>query len=297
MTTITRRFHPLLTFAWFGSLFFSGFLTVTTAGEIEELRMLSARLACGPEPTEVLLKNLAEQGVRTLVSVDGQKPDLELAKRYGMRYIHLPMGYDGVPPEVQVSIASLLEKHPGKIFFHCHHGKHRGPAAAAIAARITGDFSAKDAENFLHEAGTSPDYSGLWRDVREFSKLPTDVQPRPLLPISPVDPMVEEMNRLDTAFDDFAAHFSERVTSDTEARSLAELAVLMEEALRESRREVVEEPKLWPEELVAAFDASLRTAVTLRKSLDDADRSPDQIEDALAAVKQDCKTCHRKFRN
>ena len=109
--------------------------------------------------------------------------------------------------------------------------------------------------------------------------------------------MVEEMNRLDAALDDFAAHFSERETSDTEARSLAELAVLMEEALRESRREVVEEPKLWPGGLVSAFDTSLQSAVTLRKSIDDADRSQYHIENALAAVKQDCKTCHRKFRN
>lgn len=297
MILLTPPYSLLFTIICIASVFSYGQPAVIHAGETVNILEISERITCGPEPSEEVLKTLAGSGVRTLVSVDGQKPDLELAERHGMTYIHLPIGYDGVPAEVQASLKLLLEKHPGKIFFHCHHGKHRGPAAAAIAARLTGDFSPEAAERFLHKAGTSPDYSGLWRDVRGFSGVCPDTQPRPLLPISPVDPMVEEMNRLDEAFDDFTARFSEQESSSSEARTLPELAMLIEEALRESRREVEEKPKLWPEGLGAAFDASLDSAAILRKSLDPADPSRDRIKNALAAVKQDCRSCHRKFRN
>src|SRR5688572_4221378 len=44
-------------------------------------------------------KELAAQGVRTVISVDGAKPDVVAAREHGLRYVHLPIGYDGVPAE------------------------------------------------------------------------------------------------------------------------------------------------------------------------------------------------------
>src|SRR5258706_10041968 len=38
-------------------------------------------------------------GIKTIISVDGAKPDVEMAKKYGLRYVHLPHGYDGIPEE------------------------------------------------------------------------------------------------------------------------------------------------------------------------------------------------------
>ena len=38
------------------------------------------------------LRRLAEAGVRTIVSVDGAVPDLDAARRWGMRYVHLEHG-------------------------------------------------------------------------------------------------------------------------------------------------------------------------------------------------------------
>src|SRR5262245_11928799 len=35
---------------------------------------------------------LQELGIKTVISVDGAKPDVALAKKYGMRYVHLPHG-------------------------------------------------------------------------------------------------------------------------------------------------------------------------------------------------------------
>src|SRR5262245_48068007 len=50
-------------------------------------------------------KYLSELGVKTIVSVDGAKPDVAGAKKFGMRYVHLPIGYDGVSDEQGEKIA------------------------------------------------------------------------------------------------------------------------------------------------------------------------------------------------
>lgn len=49
-----------------------------------------------PEGDEAF-KELAALGIKTVISVDGMKPDLVTARKYGLRYVHLPHGYDGVP--------------------------------------------------------------------------------------------------------------------------------------------------------------------------------------------------------
>ena len=72
-------------------------------------------------------------GIKTIISVDGAKPDLELAKKFGLRYVHLPHGYDGIPEERVEELAKAVRDLPGPIYIHCHHGKHRSPAAASAA--------------------------------------------------------------------------------------------------------------------------------------------------------------------
>src|SRR4051812_11985448 len=45
---------------------------------------------------DAAFEELKELGIKTLISVDGVKPDVAQAKKFGMRYVHLPHGYDGV---------------------------------------------------------------------------------------------------------------------------------------------------------------------------------------------------------
>jgi len=91
-----------------------------------------AKVISGGQPDgEAAFQELHRLGVKTVISVDGAAPDLELAKKYGLRYVHLPHGYDGIPePRVQ-ELAKAVRDLEGPIYIHCHHGKHRSPAAAA----------------------------------------------------------------------------------------------------------------------------------------------------------------------
>jgi protein tyrosine phosphatase (PTP) superfamily phosphohydrolase (DUF442 family) len=116
-------------------------------------------------------QSLVDLGVKTIISVDGATPEVERAKRFGLRYVHLPIGYDGVPREQGLRIARAVRDLPGLVYIHCHHGKHRGPASAAVARLcLDGTCQAEDAIAYLHQAGTDPNYQGLYADVEQFRR-------------------------------------------------------------------------------------------------------------------------------
>src|SRR5262245_55603645 len=58
---------------------------------------IHAKVMSGGLPAgEAAFAELAELGVKTIISVDGAKPDVMAAERHGLRYVHLPHGYDGI---------------------------------------------------------------------------------------------------------------------------------------------------------------------------------------------------------
>ena len=48
-----------------------------------------------PESQEAF-EELKRLGIKTIISVDGVKPNVQMAQAYGMRYVHIPHGYDGI---------------------------------------------------------------------------------------------------------------------------------------------------------------------------------------------------------
>lgn len=94
---------------------------------------ITDKLLSGSVPEGDLgFQTLQKLGVKTIITVDGAKPDVERAKKFSMRYVHLPIGYDGVPADQGLRLAKAVRDLPGLIYMHCHHGKHRSPAAAVV---------------------------------------------------------------------------------------------------------------------------------------------------------------------
>src|SRR5690606_5918477 len=106
-------------------------------------------------------RELAELGVKTVISVDGATPDIETANRYGLRYVHLPHGYDGIPRERVEQLAKAVKELEGPIYIHCHHGKHRSPAAASVACIGAGLIDQQCAQQVLSVVGTGKNYRRL----------------------------------------------------------------------------------------------------------------------------------------
>ncbi|MGE0610114.1 MAG: hypothetical protein AB7O62_23685, partial [Pirellulales bacterium] len=61
---------------------------------------LHPKVVSGGQPEgEAAFAELRDLGIKTVISVDGARPAVPLAKKYGLRYVHLPHGYDGVPEQ------------------------------------------------------------------------------------------------------------------------------------------------------------------------------------------------------
>jgi protein tyrosine phosphatase (PTP) superfamily phosphohydrolase (DUF442 family) len=105
---------------------------------------------------------LAKLGIKTIVSVDGALPDLERAKARGMRYVHLPIGYDGFDDARKAELVRAVRDLPKPLFVHCHHGKHRSAGAAATVAVSLGWMTNAEAAARMKVSGTAEGYKGLW---------------------------------------------------------------------------------------------------------------------------------------
>jgi protein tyrosine phosphatase (PTP) superfamily phosphohydrolase (DUF442 family) len=150
-------------------------------------------------------RSLQRLGVQTILSVDGARPDIERARKYGLRYVHLPIGYDGVPREQALRIARAVRDLPGPVYIHCHHGKHRGPAAAAVAHLFLDEHcTPADAVAEMHRAGTDAHYAGLYASAQKLRR-PTpkelDQIKADFPEVAPVAALAEFMVSIDTHWD------------------------------------------------------------------------------------------------
>jgi len=135
--------------------------------DLHNVIRLSDNIVSGSEPHgEAALARIAGMGVKTIVSVDGKTPDVETAERLGLRYVHVPIQYSGITDTEIADLAKTFRELPGPFYVHCFHGKHRGPAGAAVG-RLVLDGAAR--EQTLAEmrqwCGTSKKYEGLYRDI------------------------------------------------------------------------------------------------------------------------------------
>ncbi|MBU6303643.1 MAG: hypothetical protein KGS60_19020 [Verrucomicrobia bacterium] len=253
----------------------------------ENFRPFTARIFCGAQPEgDNAFRALRDAGIGLVLSVDGATPDVAAAQRQGIRYVHLPFGYDGVPPTVVAALAQVVSTSPGKIFIHCHHGKHRGPAAAAIAGLFEGSLDQAGALHLLEAAGTGREYEGLWRDVREFHGVPEGVVPAPIVETAPVPDLVSAM----VEADDVASRLKDLLgVADEQALSeAARQAVLLREAFLEMVR-LEEAAPLRPGLLEASDLATgLREAIAT---------NPRSAMVSLDRIRAKCAECHRSERN
>jgi protein tyrosine phosphatase (PTP) superfamily phosphohydrolase (DUF442 family) len=273
---------------------------------IDRLHRLSLKFYSGAQPEgAAAFRELKKLGVKTILSVDGTKPDVEAARKQGLRYVHLPIGYDGIAPERLMQIVKAAQTLEGPVFVHCHHGRHRGPVAAAICCLTVGKWDSKMALDWLREAETSPQYAGLYRAVREF-QMPS---PRDLAQVP--------------------AEFPETAKSSTTVESMVAINVCwkrLKEIQKHHFRPLPDHPDVIPDqvalqlaehfrELIRNDNSKQRNGAFLRQlsatneaatalhtqlSALKTDRSETSIEQSKKLMRQlesNCTQCHAAFRD
>lgn len=266
---------------------------------IENAFRVRPDLYSGGQPDEAGFAELAKLGVKTVISVDGAAPDLELAHKYGIRYVHLPMGYDGVPVEQQQKLVKARLTFRGPVYIHCHHGKHRGPAAVMALCRATDStLSADKARDALKLMGTASRYAGLYASVaatrpptvEELRRLPQDFPEQ-----VEVSAMVEQMGTIDGAWDRLQAASKRGAASSDDLQKLLTVVVELEELVTEAGRLTDDDQTA----LKQAFAVSAEQIRREREALERARGSltPDAFEQLTARLDQSCSQCHTKFRD
>ena len=257
------------------------------------------RIYSGSQPEgDEAFAAIAKLGVKTLVSVDGTKPDVEAARKHGLRYVHLPIGYDGVPTNRVAELAKLTAEMGGPFFVHCHHGQHRGPAAVAVMCEASEGWTPNQAVTWLREAGTATDYSGLYRAAQEF-RAPTKAQlaaVRELPEVARTSSLVEAMVAIDAHFD----HLKEsqkagwKIPPGHADISPPHEATMLWEQFREIAR--TEDTAKRSDDYRIKLAEAEQIANSLRKLL----REPSDhaaIDAAFKRAGQTCSACHQKYRN
>jgi protein tyrosine phosphatase (PTP) superfamily phosphohydrolase (DUF442 family) len=245
-------------------------------------------------------------GVQTIISVDGAKPDVELAKKYGLRYVHLPHGYDGVPDERAKELAKAVRDLPGPIYIHCHHGHHRSPAAAAVACVAVGFLKPEAALTVLKTAGTSENYRGLYQSALAARRLEDKVLDNlkaEFPETAKLPPIADAMVEIEHTHDHLkvlAAGGWKRVAVQPDLDPAHE-ALLLKEHYHELLR--TGEVQRQPVEFQQLMQASERNAESLEAELrtwlkaGSPGSPPEMIAKSFTAVSQSCTACHRKYRD
>ena len=257
------------------------------------------KITSGAQPEgEEAFRNLAALGYRTVVSVDGARPDLELAKKYGLRYVHIPTQYSGTSPEQVAQIAKAIETSDGPVYVHCHHGKHRSPGALSATCVSMGLMTTEQGLAEMKVSGTDPKYKGLYRDVMNAKPITPEQRaavPAELPEFVTPDDLTASMVDVDLRWEHLKASkeakwgvppASPDVDPPHEARMLWE-------HYREIAR--LDDAKSRGDE----FMKLLASSESGGKALEDALRANDAkaAEAAFNVVKKSCTDCHAKYRD
>lgn len=242
---------------------------------------------------------LRAMGIRTIISVDGATPDVERARARGMRYVHIPVGYHGIDPDRQSALALAFRDLPGPIYLHCHHGRHRGPAAAASGAIMAGMMTPEEGTALLKKAGTSPDYKGLYACVanskavsaEELSRVPADFPE-----IAPMPGYVRAMSEVQAAYD----HLVEiRDAGWTAPENHPDLVPLDEiRNLERLMKVLLDDPKT--KEMPKDHGEMMRTGADAAAALLAAmerNAPKSELNSLLRSLGASCKDCHVRYRD
>lgn len=268
---------------------------------IQNAFRVADKIVSGSQPeTDEAYAALAKMGVKTLISVDGSKPDVASAHRFGLHYIHLPFGYDGVPPQRIAELAAAVKAQTGPVFIHCHHGLHRGPAAVAVVCEANAGWTPEQAQSWMRTAGTSPDYAGLYRSVAQF-KSPTAKELRSVGPFREVletSKLIDAMVQIDDRFvrlkQDQKAGWKKSRNQELPISSRAQEATELWELFRELAR--LEEVRQRPESFRTHLSEAETAVAEIRTSIQ-GEASVVALDKQLAQLTSRCTACHKEYRN
>ena len=247
-------------------------------------------------------ESLRAMGVRTIISVDGAEPDVARARLHGIRYIHLPIGYNGFDEarKLQLARATRDALADGPVYIHCHHGKHRSAGAAAAAAVTLGWSTPDQAVERMKVSGTAPSYTGLYQcaaDAVAVSATTLDAVPADFPEVSKPATFVKGMVEMEHAYHHLRAieKAGWKVPANhpdlVPAAESGRLADLFRNAL------ATDYARSKPADFTQMLKEDHQRAQQLEDWLVAGDVPPAQLTHQLNLIGASCKACHTTYRD
>lgn len=266
---------------------------------------LSENIISGGEPeNEEAFRILQEKGVRTILSVDGKVPDAELAAKYGLKYVHVPIQYKGITEAEVAKITKTFREQEGPFYVHCYHGKHRGPAAAAIGRLALDGIPREEAIAEMRQwCGTSSSYEGLYATVA-FGDIPPEYQTRAMdwdFPAAnELEGIAGAMVHISRAHDAVKAASKNSWQPNPNHPDLNALneAVKLADLFKRAQdlKDVASEPEDFRQWMLDSMDQAANLRDTIR-AMEAGTASMEQANAAYKKLAATCSACHEKYRN
>jgi len=252
--------------------------------------------------------SLSSLGIKTILSVDGAIPSVDLAEKHGMRYVHLPIGYDGFADERKAQLVRAVRDLPKPIYLHCHHGKHRSAAAAGTIAVSLGWLTNDQATTRMKVCGTAAGYKGLWActaAAAPMTAIAIDAASSDFPKITKPDSFVASMVAIDETLDRLklaekngwlAPKDHPDLAPVSDAGKLADLFRLIGEPPAKPNQNPQEQADrlaqihLW-------LKAESMKANELERMLQNPSAKTAEMSQTFAAIGASCKQCHVKYRD
>ncbi|MCM8543032.1 MAG: sulfur transferase domain-containing protein [Lentisphaeraceae bacterium] len=259
---------------------------VSTTSSPENFTKINDKLYCGGSPEEDQFAYLRAQGIKSVICVDGAGPNLKAAQQQGLTYKHVPVTYATITVEQQKSLAKAYNDLEKPVYIHCHHGKHRGPAASAIVLKNHYDWKNDQLVQYLTDSGTSKNYAGLYKTISQSKKIPSQEWQKTNVPESAeVDPLASTMADLDRVWIKLKKQFSIPL-SIKENIIAQQRTLLLKEYFVELHR--MTDTK-FDDEYLEIIEKIKKLEASLQNNFD-----PSK---AFQVVAKDCKSCHEDYRN
>jgi protein tyrosine phosphatase (PTP) superfamily phosphohydrolase (DUF442 family) len=247
-------------------------------------------------------ETLRAMGIKTIISVDGMEPEVAVASAHGLKYIHLPIGYNGFNEErkLQLVRATRDAMLDGPVYIHCHHGKHRSAGAAAAIATSLGWQTPDQGVARMKVSGTAPNYNGLFACAAESTVLGSsiiDAVPANFPAVWKPSDYVKGMTEIDETFDhlkaiDKAAWQTPKDHPDlvpvAEAGRLADLYRILHKDEYITRK---------PADLAAMMGEAHTRAQKLEDLLAAGEKDTTKLTAQLKLIGTSCTDCHAKYRD
>lgn len=245
---------------------------------------------------------LAAMGIKTIISVDGAETEVDKARARGMRYIHLPIGYNGFDEPRRLELARAVRDaiKDGPVYIHCHHGKHRSAGAAGSIAVSLGWMTGEQAVARMKVSGTAPNYTGLYACTASagmISDAALDAVKADFPELARPQGLVKGMLDIDAALDNLKAIEKAGWTAPADHPDLvpaSEAGKLMD-LLRYLESD--EHVKAKPEGFQALLRENTERAGALEEMLASGKPDPARLSAQFKLVAASCKDCHAKHRD